>query len=178
MSRFACLLLQYGSGLLTLYSSQKFGWQTFKRIGELVLHTGGFSLTVGLSGASLEINRIYKVILTFSIGLQLAFFCVIASMGLWVDFLMTTDEGQLSKNGDVYKVITILMCIVCATLRLVNDSRLTSSQLMVPWMYLGWTSVRRENKILMRVFVPVSLVLLDSWGGIFVSGTFRRTFMN
>ena len=149
MSRFARPFLPHGSRLFTLYSFQRFGWQTFKRIGKLVFDTGGVSLTVGLSGASVEINRIYKVILTFSIGLQLAFFCVIASMGLWVDLIMTTDEGQLSKNGGVYKAIAILVCIVCATVRLVNAPRLTSPQLMVPWMYLGWTPVRKENKILM-----------------------------
>jgi hypothetical protein len=36
-----------------------FGWQTFKRIG-----------------ASLEINKLYKIVLVFSIGLQLGFFFV------------------------------------------------------------------------------------------------------
>jgi hypothetical protein len=43
-----------------------FGWQTFKRIG-----------------ASLEINRVYKIVLTFSIGLQVAFFFISTPFDLW-----------------------------------------------------------------------------------------------
>lgn len=48
-----------------------FGWQTFKRIG-----------------ASIEVNRIYKIMLTFSIGLQLAVFFVGQSPSV---FMMTRD---------------------------------------------------------------------------------------
>ena len=48
---------------------------------------------------------------------------------------------------------------------------------MVPWMYLGWTSIYKESKVLMSVFIGVSLAMLGSWGGLFVSTTFRRTFM-
>ena len=62
-----------------------------KRIGELEPHADGLSLTIRLSGASLEINRIYKVVLTFSTGLQLTFLCAIAAMGLWVDLQMRVN---------------------------------------------------------------------------------------
>ena len=48
---------------------------------------------------------------------------------------------------------------------------------MVPWMYLGWASVRQENMTLAGVFVLVSLIMLGGWGGLFVLTTFRRTFM-
>ena len=47
------------SAFLSWRLIKTFGWQTFKRIG-----------------ASLEINRIYMLVLIFSIGLQLAFFFV------------------------------------------------------------------------------------------------------
>jgi hypothetical protein len=48
---------------------------------------------------------------------------------------------------------------------------------MVPWMYLGWTSARKESKALMSTFILVSTALLAGWGGLFVSSTFRRAFM-
>lgn len=47
---------------------------------------------------------------------------------------------------------------------------------MVPWMYLGWTSVRKESRVLMNVFIAVSTAMLGAWGGLFVSTTFRETF--
>ncbi len=97
---------------------QAFGWQTFKRIGKHVLDAGGLSLNIFLSGASLEINRIYKVILIFSVTLQLAFFCVIASMGLWIDFILNTLEGQNASFPVLFKVIAVAVCIVCTTVRL------------------------------------------------------------
>jgi hypothetical protein len=121
-----------------------FGWQTFKRIG-----------------ASLEINRIYKVILMFSVALQLAFFCVLASMGLWIDFIVNTTEGQYASSPVLFKAIAAVVCV-----------------LMVPWMYLGWTSIYKESKVLMSIFIGVSLAMLGSWGGLFASTTFRRTFIS
>ena len=114
-SRLGCPLFRHESRLLTLYSFQTFGWQTFKRIGKLLLDTDGLSLTIVLSGASLEINRIYKVILLFSISIQLAFFCVIASMGLWLDFLLNTTEGQYASLAVLLKVIAAVVCVVCTT---------------------------------------------------------------
>ena len=62
-------------------------------------------------------NRIYKVTLIFSIGLQLAFFCVLASMGLWIDFLQNTPEGQLATRAVLYKVLGIVVCLVCTIVR-------------------------------------------------------------
>ena len=95
-----------------------FGWQTFKRIGKLVLDADGLSLNIFLSGASLEINRIYKVTLIFSVALHLAFFCVIASMGLWIDFILNTYEGRYASFPVLFQVIAVAVCIVCTTVRL------------------------------------------------------------
>lgn len=54
----------------------------------------------------------------FSVALQLAFFCVIASMGLWIDFIVNTTEGQYASFPVLFQVIAILVCIVCATVNL------------------------------------------------------------
>lgn len=45
-------------------------------------------------------------------------------------------------------------------------------------MYLGWTSIRKESKVLMNIFIVVSTAMLGSWGALFISNTFRLTFSN
>jgi len=119
-----------------------FGWQTFKRIG-----------------ASLDINRVYKIVLTFSIGLQLASFFIIAAMVLWLDLLFTSPLGQRAQSLMLYKVLGIITCVV-----------------MIPWLCLGWFSVRRETKIGMGAFVLVSGIMIAGWAAMFASNTFRWTF--
>jgi len=54
----------------------------------------------------------------FSISIQLAFFCVIASMGLWMDFLLNTTEGQHASSAVLFKVLAGVVCVVCATVPL------------------------------------------------------------
>src|SRR5258706_5253388 len=49
---------------------------------------------------------------------------------------------------------------------------------MVPWMFLGWTAICKESKVLMNVFIVVSVAMLGGWGGLFASTTFRRTFIS
>jgi len=87
-------------------------------------------------------------------------FFVIASMGLWLDVLINTYEGRQAIRSVLYKVLAIIVCI-----------------LMVPWIYLGWTSVRKESKVLMILFILVSTAMLGGWGALFASTTFRETFM-
>ena len=98
-------------------------------------------------------------------------------MGLWLDVLLNTSEGRQATHIVLYKVVAIFVCIVRATVCLVYVSRLTSPQLVIPWMYLGWTSVRKESKVLMSIFILVSIIMLAGWGVMFISTTFSTTFM-
>ncbi|KIM30859.1 hypothetical protein M408DRAFT_65741 [Serendipita vermifera MAFF 305830] len=120
-----------------------FGWQTFKRIG-----------------ASLEINRIYKIVLIFSIGLQVAFFFIIVGTALWLDVLFSTILGETAENAAVYKAFAILACLVT-----------------LPWLCLGWFAVRREMQKMMCLFLAASFLLVAAWGTLFMSRTFRWSFM-
>lgn len=78
-----------------LYFFQLFGWQTFKRVG-----------------ASRTINRIYKLVLTLSITIQLALFFIVASIGLWLDSLINGVVGRHAEQASLYKVLMIVVLVV------------------------------------------------------------------
>ena len=73
---------------------QAFGWQTFKRVG-----------------ASLTISRVYKIVLTLSIIIQLSLFFIVASIALWLDQLWNGAIGRLATSP-VYRPLLILTLIV------------------------------------------------------------------
>ncbi|KAG8774956.1 hypothetical protein FRC15_000894 [Serendipita sp. 397] len=120
-----------------------FGWQTFKRIG-----------------ASIQVNRIYMIVLIFSIGLQMSFFFVIAMMGVWVDILCSSILGSTADNKKLYMAFAIMACI-----------------LMVPWLWLGWIAVRREANKMMSAFVTICILLIAGWAALFACQTFRWQFV-
>lgn len=76
---------------------QLFGWQTFKRVG-----------------ASMTINRVYKLVLVLSINLQLALFFMVATIGLWIDQLWNGQIAHLARLAHIYKPIFIVVLIVSA----------------------------------------------------------------
>jgi len=49
--------------------------------------------------------------------------------------------------------------------------------LLIPWLALGWISVRKEQRILMAIFLGMSTLYLASWGAMFFSASFRWTFL-
>jgi len=131
------------SGFLTCRLIKLFGWQTFKRIG-----------------ASLTINRIYKLVLTLSITIQLSLFFMVVSVALWVDQLMNSIIGDLSSFLTLYKV----------------SSFITLASL-IPWLMMGWFAVRHERRVPMLIFLILSVLYLGGWGIMFFSTTFRWTFI-
>ena len=74
---------------------QSFGWQTFKRIG-----------------ASLTISRAYRIILIFSITIQLSVFFVVVSVALWIDQVYNGDIGHLTQRAAMFKGIMISILLV------------------------------------------------------------------
>ncbi|KAG6885704.1 hypothetical protein C0993_010876 [Termitomyces sp. T159_Od127] len=75
------------SSFLTWKLFKSFGWQTFKRVG-----------------ASLTINRIYKIVLTLSITIQLSMFFMVVTVSLWIDQLFNSAIGDLVDFETLYKV--------------------------------------------------------------------------
>jgi hypothetical protein len=65
---------------------QAFGWQSFKRIG-----------------ASVLVNRLYRLVLTLFILIQLSFFFVATAMSLWVDQMYNGLFGSKGAHTGLYK---------------------------------------------------------------------------
>lgn len=49
-------------------------------------------------------------------------------------------------------------------------------QFIIPWLFFGWTSVRREADRLIAAFLALSLLMLAGWVSLFFSPTFRWQF--
>lgn len=130
------------SAFLSWRLMKTFGWQTFKRVG-----------------ASRTINRIYNLVLMFSIAIQLALFFIGASAAIWVDQVYNGNIGRLTMRPTVFKAV---MGTVLA--------------LLIPWLSAGWISVRKEYKIRMAIFLGVAVVVLAGWGSMFIAATFRWTY--
>lgn len=111
-------------------------------------------------GASLTMHRIYKTMLFLSITLQLSLFFMVVTTALWIDQLYNGSIGRLAKKRSLYKVLFINTLI-----------------LLIPWLMTGWFAVRREWKIPMMIFLILSIAYLAGLGFMFVSDTFRWTFM-
>jgi len=131
------------SSFLSFRLIKLFGWQTFKRVG-----------------ASRTINRIYKLVLTLSIVIQLSFFFVVAAVVLWLDQLINGAIGTMATQSNVYEAVLVFIII-----------------LLIPWLLTGWFAARKELKFPMMVFLVLSALYLVGWGLIFDSTTFRWTFV-
>ncbi|KII93632.1 hypothetical protein PLICRDRAFT_35861 [Plicaturopsis crispa FD-325 SS-3] len=136
----AALLL---SAFLTWRLIKAFGWQTFKRVG-----------------ASLTINRVYKVVLTLSITIQLSLFFMVATLAIWLDQLWNGSIAIYAERSELYKVFS---AIVLA--------------LLLPWLMTGWFAVRREARTLMMIFLGLCIVYMAGWAAMFAATTFRWTFV-
>jgi len=131
------------SGYLTWRLTKLFGWKTFKRIG-----------------ASLVINRLYRLVLLLSIAIQLCLFFVAVAVSLWIDQLINSPIGDQAQFRALYLVSS------GATLAL-----------LLPWLVMGWIGARRELKTPMLLFLFLALLYIGCWSAMFVSTTFRWTFV-
>ncbi|CAE6462563.1 unnamed protein product [Rhizoctonia solani] len=120
-----------------------FGWLTFKRVG-----------------ASLEINRIYRVVLCLAIVLQLSLYFMVVSMALWIQELYVGPAAKETNLAPLYKAIVAIQLVA-----------------LVPWLVMGWYAVRREMRKTMVAFLVLSALFIVAWAGMFVSSTWRLTFL-
>ncbi|KIJ45710.1 hypothetical protein M422DRAFT_207072 [Sphaerobolus stellatus SS14] len=127
--------------IMTYKLIKVYSWQTYKRIG-----------------ASLAINRIYKLVLCLSMLIQLTLFAVVATAGLWIDQLYNGSVAQLSANRTVYEGGIFVMAI-----------------LLPPWLTLGWFAIRREWRVWSLVFLALNVVFVTMYALIFDSKSFRWT---
>lgn len=129
--------------MLTWKLVKSFGWQTFKRVG-----------------ASRQISRIYKFVLTLSITIQLSVFFMAATVGLWLDQLWNGPIGRLASFKQMYQIIFMIVGV-----------------LLIPWLMTGWFAVRRELKIPMLAFLVLCVGYFAGWGAMFLSDAFRWTYL-
>ncbi|KAL0950737.1 hypothetical protein HGRIS_007511 [Hohenbuehelia grisea] len=130
------------SAFLSWKLMKSFGWQTFKRVG-----------------ASRTINRVYMMVLSLSIAIQLSVFFMVVTTGLWIDQLFNGIIGPLSSLKTLYAVVFIITLV-----------------LIFPWLIMGWLAVRRELRAAMMVFLALAVCYMIGWGLMFRSYTFRWTF--
>jgi hypothetical protein len=132
------------SGILSWKLFKSFGWQTFKRVG-----------------ASLTINRIYKLVLILSIVLQLSLFFMAATVGLWIDSLLHGVAAAHADHVTLYQISSFATII-----------------LLLPWVSTGYIGVRKELRLSMLVFLLLSILYLAAWSVMFLAFTFRWEFVS
>ncbi|KAF7326873.1 hypothetical protein MVEN_02581200 [Mycena venus] len=110
------------------------------------------SQTFSRVGASTEVNRIYKLVLLLSVILQLSGFFTLGQAALWIDKISFGAIRQLAEHFFVYLAELVVTAV-----------------LVIPWLILGWISVRRESKPLFLVFCFISLILLMMSTALFFS---------
>jgi hypothetical protein len=158
----------FGSGYLAYRLVHVFGWSTFKHIG-----------------ASVVINRIYKLALTLTILIQLALFYIVTSVvrSLAIHFdcskihsLGTMDRPTVFVSSSLSALSTSFSWLSsglfgpdAALLELQKAWQIVILVALIPWLTLGWFSVRREWRHGMLVFNSLSAFFLVSWLGMYLS---------
>ncbi|KAG9089215.1 hypothetical protein FS749_001530 [Ceratobasidium sp. UAMH 11750] len=132
-----------GSAYMSWRLLKTFGWLTFKRVG-----------------ASLEINRIYKLVLSLAIVLQLSLFFVVVSIALWLEELYHGPSVVETSMSAVYKTIVIVQLVALG-----------------PWLVMGWYAVRREMRKTMIAFLVLSALFIAAWAGMFLCTVWRLAFI-
>lgn len=110
-------------------------------------------------GASIAISRVYKLVLVLSIVIQISLFFMVVAISLWLDQLCNGNIGHLDSSPGYIPLLIVTLI------------------LLLPWLTMGWYGVRRELKVLMLVFLALSMGYLAGWAAMFDSTAFRWTYM-
>jgi len=106
-------------------------------------------------GAPLHIVRVQKFFMALLSTLYLEVFVLIACFGLWHKNL-----SGIAEKKTVYRALWTVTII-----------------LLVPWITMGWYSIRREKKKMMVVFLGINFVITVGWAVLFYSDIYRWSFM-
>lgn len=110
-------------------------------------------------GASFAINRIYTLVLALSVAIQLSVFFIGADIALWIDQLYNGNVAQFTEHRTLWVGIYLGVLVV-----------------LFPWLAMGWFAVRRENRMLMHLFLLLAVVMTGGWILMFASTSFLWTF--
>lgn len=112
-------------------------------------------------GASPKVHRMYKLVLFFSVCLQLTGFFSVASTVLWLNKVCYGSMHHFTKHSNLYMATFIIMLV-----------------LGFPWVLLGWRSVRVESKIRFGVFSVLTVFLSALSSFLFSRPMYRYIFVS
>ena len=55
----------------------------------------------------MTISRAYRIILVFSIVIQLSVFFIVAAVGLWIDQIYNGEIARLTRTATLFKAVTM-----------------------------------------------------------------------
>ncbi|KAI0261929.1 hypothetical protein BC834DRAFT_411787 [Gloeopeniophorella convolvens] len=146
------------------------------QIADLVLHWTALLISLYLSwrlyqvyrkhtfrrvGPPKDILRMYAYFLAVLVSIQLSVFILTNAMALWVDQLIHGPIKKLSSHTKVYDATFILTTV-----------------LLIPWLMMGWFSVRREWRKLTVAFLGTAFFFVFAWSMMFYSRVYRFTFVD
>ncbi|KAH6911883.1 hypothetical protein BKA70DRAFT_1397995 [Coprinopsis sp. MPI-PUGE-AT-0042] len=111
-------------------------------------------------GAPDHINRINKYFLALLACLQLEGFILTAGLGMWIDVLLNTAIGEVTRLMRIY------------------IGAFVGTMLILPiWITMGWIAIKREKRWMMNLFLGLSFGILTGWMVMFYSIIYRWTFL-
>lgn len=158
--------------MLGPYFTKRFSLQ----VADLVLHWDALFLSTYLSwrlykmyrthtfrrvGPPKDVLRMYGYFLAVLVSIQLSVFILVNAMALWVDQLLHGHIKKLSSHTVVY-----------------NGTFISTTVLLIPWLMMGWFSVRREMRKLAWAFLAVAFFFIFAWSMMFYSRVYRFTFVD
>lgn len=129
------------------------GWLTWKLFD--VYQTQTFSRV----GASPAVHRMYKLLLCFSVLIQLTAFFSLASSSLWISRATSGAFMQFAQHWKLYTAVFAAFIL-----------------LLLPWVVLGWRCIRKECRVRSIIFFVISVILLVISSVMFASGLYRMIF--
>ncbi|THH07131.1 hypothetical protein EW145_g3593 [Phellinidium pouzarii] len=109
---------------------------------------------------SSEMRKMYRLLLGFSVIVQMAGLILPATVALWVEQILNTSfKDIVGSHRYIYLPISLFVTIALPI-----------------WMTLGWFSLRRERTRATLVFFFLGLIILSCWSISFASPMFRWTF--
>ncbi|WVR00076.1 hypothetical protein IAU59_007218 [Kwoniella sp. CBS 9459] len=110
-------------------------------------------------GASTQMNRLYKLVLALSILLQLDAFVLVTFFALFLDQISRGPASYFMRKCTLFQTIYSVLIVI-----------------LFPWLYLGWTSIRKEQRRRFNIFLGLTAVLIAGWAISFANSVFRVVF--
>ncbi|KAG6908705.1 hypothetical protein DXG01_003638 [Tephrocybe rancida] len=134
---------------------------------------------VALVAMALLSWKLFKIVLVFSASLQLTAFFSLASTSIWIDHICFKTIMNKASHTQLYLaafVVTLLVRFEYETfMRL--DLWAFFIQLLLPWLGLGWVSVRKEGRRRFLAFSVISIFLVAVSSLMFFSDLYRFIFV-